>query len=157
LQSIDTAKAGLAAVKQKLADLQAGPSASDITAAQNSLASAQASLTSANAKYTALLNPSPDQTLPMLANVESARANLASAQRDLSSATIVAPFDGQISQLNGAVGTQVNSNTVVFILLNPKLIRIDANVDQADINSLKVGQASNITFDAIPSRSYAGT
>src|SRR5439155_25291739 len=60
-------------------------------------------------------------------------------------------------QLTGSVGTQVNSNTVVFILLNPKLIRIDANVDQADISNLKVNQASTVTFDALPGRSYPAT
>jgi HlyD family secretion protein len=156
-QAVDNAQAGLATAQQKLSDTQAGAKPGDINAARNSVASAQAGLVSAQAKFNALMAPSPDVTLPLLASVETARDNLATAQQNLNNATIIAPFDGQISQLNGNIGTQVTSSTVVFILLNPKLVRIDANVDQADINNLKVGQVANVTFDALTGRSYVAS
>ena len=156
-QAVDNAQAGLATAQQKLSDTLAGAKPGDINAARNSVVSAQAGLVSAQAKFNAILAPSPDVTLPLLASVETARDNLATAQQNLNNATIIAPFDGQISQLNGNIGTQVTSSTVVFILLNPKLVRIDANVDQADINNLKVGQVANVTFDALTGRSYAAS
>jgi len=156
-QAVQNAQAGLATAQQKLSDTQAGAKPGDIDAARNSLASAQAGFVTDQAKFNALLRPTPDLTLPLLASVETTRDNLATAQQNLNNATIIAPFDGQISQLNGNVGTQVTSSTVVFILLNPKLVRIDANVDQADINNLKVGQVANVTFDALSGRSYVAT
>jgi RND family efflux transporter MFP subunit len=114
-------------------------------------------LETAQARYDQLLKPKPDAVLPLQAAVDSAAAQMETAKKLLAAATIMAPFDGQISQLNGDVGTQIASNTVVFILLNPRTLRIDANVDQAYVSDLRAAQTANVTFDALQGRAYQAT
>ena len=155
--SVQTAQSSVTVAQQKYNDLLLPPTASQMDAVRASLDAARASQTSAEARYNALLRPTPDVVLPLQANVDSAAAALATAQKNVKAGTIVAPFDGLISQVTGDVGTQVQSNTPVFILLNPKLVRIDANVDQAYVNDLRAGQIASVTFDAIPGRTYQST
>jgi multidrug efflux pump subunit AcrA (membrane-fusion protein) len=157
-RNVQNAQLGLQVAQQTLADTQAGAKQSDLDAAQRAIDAAQSSLDTAQAKYDALFQPAkPETVLPLQASVDQAKAQLSSAQQNLAAATIVAPFDGQISSLSGEVGSQVSANTAVFILLNPRLIRVDANVDQSDISNLKVGQNATITFDALTGRAYQGT
>lgn len=158
LQSaVDTAGASLSTAQQKNLDTLAPPKQSDIDAAKDSLDASKKSLEAAQARYDQLLNPKPDTVLPLQASVDSAAAQVETAKKLLAAATITAPFDGQISQLNGDVGTQIASNTVVFILLNPRTLRLDANVDQSYVSDLKPGESGTVTFDALPGRSYDAT
>ncbi len=157
-RAIDNARLGLQTAQQKLTDTLAGPTQADLDAAQRSLESANASLAAAQSRYDDIFKaPGPEVLLPLQAQVAQSVANVETAKKNLAAATIIAPFDGQISQITGDIGTQVSAATAVFILLNPNLIRIDANVDQADIGNLKVGQTATITFDALAGRSYNAT
>ncbi len=154
-RSLQSAQLGLQVAQQKVIDTQAGAKPSELEAAQRSIDSAQAGLDSATAKYNALFEaPKPETILPLQASVDQAKAQVETSKQNVAAATIVAPFDGKISSLSGEVGSQVGAATAVFILLNPKLIRIDANVDQADISNLKVGQTATATFDALTGRTY---
>jgi HlyD family secretion protein len=156
-RSLAIAQLGLQNAQTKLNETLAGPKPADIEGARLSLESAKASLATAQARYDALFKPpEPETLLPLQASVEQARANLETAKKNLQDATIVAPFAGQISQINGEVGSQVGATTAVFILLNPRLIRIDAQIDQADISKLSLGQTVTATFDALTGRSYSG-
>jgi RND family efflux transporter MFP subunit len=91
------------------------------------------------------------------ATVDQASAQVSTAEKNLQNATIVAPFDGSISQVTGDVGSLVTANTTVFILLNQNLLRIDASVDQADLSNLRQGQVGTVTFDALPGRTFQAT
>jgi multidrug resistance efflux pump len=151
--AVNTAQLSIQTANQKSLAL-INPLASDVNAAQDSLDSAKASLVSAKARRDQLSKPTPDQILPLQATVDQAQAQVSTAEKNLDAATISAPFDGVVSQLNGDVGTLVTASTVVFILLNPNGVRIDANVDQVDINNLKLRQTANVTFDALQGRAY---
>jgi HlyD family secretion protein len=161
--SVTQAQAGVLTAQTNIQAAQAKydalmhPLQSDIDAAQASLNSAQASLTSAQARQDALFKPTPDQVLPLQATVDQAQAQVSTAQKNFENATIVAPFDGQISQVTGDVGTLVTASTSVFILLNQTRLRIDASVDQADVSGLRTGLVANITFDALPGRTFQAT
>jgi membrane fusion protein, macrolide-specific efflux system len=157
-RGIQNAQIGLATAQQKYADVAAGPKQTDIDAARRSLESATAGYATARARYDALFEPAkPDVLLPLQATVAQAQAMVETARKNLNDATITAPFDGQIAQLTGEVGSQVSATTAVFVLLNPQLIRIDANADQADVSNLKVGQSASVTFDALQGRAYQAT
>ncbi|HLF78651.1 MAG TPA: efflux RND transporter periplasmic adaptor subunit, partial [Dehalococcoidia bacterium] len=155
--ALQTSQAGLQTAQQKYQDTVAPPKQADIDASQSSLEAAKKSLETAQARYEQLLKPKPDAVLPLQAAVDQASAQMETAKKLLGAATITAPFDGQISQVNGEVGTQIASNTVVFILLNPRTLRIDANVDQAYVSDLRSTQTANVTFDALQGRSYQAT
>jgi HlyD family secretion protein len=157
-RGIQNAQIGLTNAQQKYQEVLAGPKQAEIDNAQRALDSARASYASAQARLDALfIPPKPDVTLPLQAAVAQAQAEVEAARKNLNDATISAPFDGQIASITGEVGTQVSATTAVFVLLNPRLIRIDANADQADVSNLKVGQTANVTFDALQGRSYAAT
>lgn len=155
--ALQTAQVSIQTAQAKYQDTVAPPTQQEIDAAQASLESAKKSLESAQAKYDQLLNPKADTVLPLQAAVDQAAASVETAKKLLAAATITAPFDGQISQLNGDVGTQVTSSTVVFILLNPKTLRLDANIDQAYISNVRSGQTATVTFDALTGNSYQAT
>jgi HlyD family secretion protein len=157
-RAIQNAQIGLATAEQKLAETRAGATQFEIDAARRGLDSAQAALLAAQARYDELFKPpAQDVILPLRAAVDQAAADVEEAKANLAAATIVAPFEGRISQVTGEVGTQVTATTPVFILLNPNLVRIDAQVDQADVSKLRAGQTAVVTFDALTGQAYQAT
>ncbi|HWO72375.1 MAG TPA: HlyD family efflux transporter periplasmic adaptor subunit, partial [Dehalococcoidia bacterium] len=156
-RAIQSAQLGLQTALQKQQETLAGATPIEIQAAENSLSAAQASLTAAQQRYEELLHPAPDAVLPLQASVAQAAEAVDAAQANLDKATIVAPFDGVIAAINGTVGgqatggatTTAQASAAVVSLLNPRQIRIDANVDQADVSKLRTGQPASITFDAL--------
>jgi HlyD family secretion protein len=141
------------AVRQAEANLQSALSPSttyDIESQRLSVVSAQASLSKAQ-------NPNtPADVLAAQASVEQARAGLASAQNDISSAVISAPFDGVVSAVAVNAG-ETAGNTSTITLVNPNRIRVNVQVDEADIAQIQVAQSANLTFDALSGRRFTGT
>jgi multidrug efflux pump subunit AcrA (membrane-fusion protein) len=165
-RSLQSAQLGLQVAMQKQQDALAGATATDLANAQNTLTSAQASLIVAQQKQNDLLNPKPETVLPLQSSVDSASDTAETAKKNLEKATITAPFDATISAVNGTVGGQASAGSTtsttsaassVITLLNPKLIRIDASVDQTDVTKLKPGQTATVTFDALSGNTYRAT
>lgn len=79
-----------------------------------------------------------------------AQAALEDAQKQLEEATITAPFDGIIAEVNAEVGDLVSPNKPVIILVDPSELEINAIVDELDVFKVKPGQKARIIFDALP-------
>jgi HlyD family secretion protein len=99
------------------------------------------------------------------ANVAMAEANLAIAeaelkqqQADLVKSKIYAPIDGIVLTRAVNPGQTVASSMqapVLFVLAaNLENMELEAAVDEADIGSVKEGQAARFTVDAFPERSF---
>lgn len=91
--------------------------------------------------------------------VDMAQANLDAARINLEKASIVAPFDGIVTQVNITPGKEVTSMT----LSNPAISMVDTSeilmrgfVDEMDIASVEVGQEATIVLDALPSKEVKG-
>lgn len=89
-------------------------------------------------------------------NLSDAKTNLSDAYEDLASEkenldfyTITAPIDGIITDLNISEGDYVRSESTLLTLVNNDVIEFDIEVDELDINDIKVGQSVNVTIDAI--------
>lgn len=93
--------------------------------------------------------PNPD-------NLAAAQARLQAAQKAVDSRTLTAPFAGTISEVDAAPGDQVAPGTTAFRLDNLKRMFVDVLVSEVDINSVKVNQPVNLTFDAILDKQYNG-
>jgi HlyD family secretion protein len=91
------------------------------------------------------------------ADVASAEARVAAAQATLAQALIIAPFDGTVTQASPSVGDQVNTGTAAFRLDDLSHLLVDVQVSEVDINTVKIGQAATLTFDAILDKEYEGT
>jgi HlyD family secretion protein len=156
-RGLENAQLGLQTANQKLSDAQKPATALEISAAQTTLAGDQSALLTAQEKLSDTLKPGQDVILPLQSAVDQAAGNVATAEDNLKLATITAPFDGTVSVVNGTVGGQATATGNVITLVNPGLIRIDANVDQTDVASLKAGQAATATFDALTGNTYRAT
>lgn len=86
-------------------------------------------------------------------SVQQAQAQLETAQTNLGKATMVAPFDGVVTAVNGQVGQVMESTSSssskpgVTMAANPDVLQVEATIGQADINSVKLGQKAEITLD----------
>ncbi|HEY8401902.1 MAG TPA: efflux RND transporter periplasmic adaptor subunit [Cytophagaceae bacterium] len=96
-----------------------------------------------------------------LANLNSAQSQLDKAKTNLDFATIVAPIDGVILSKSVDVGQTVaasfNTPTLFTIAQDLTQMQIEANVDEADIGQVKVGQNVRFTVDAYPEEKFEGS
>ncbi len=119
---------------------------------EGQLASANASLTQAQANLNALLAGASDSDIKQAEiGVQTAQLALDSAQRQLSNAVLVAPFDGIVATVNIVPG-ELPPGTGAMTMIDTSSYTITVSVDEKDIPQLAVGQAVNVTVQALQSR-----
>ncbi|GAI55826.1 unnamed protein product, partial [marine sediment metagenome] len=92
-------------------------------------------------------------------NLEIAELSLESAELNLEKAVIVAPFDGMVADITVTEGREVSTATLVtpaISLVDTSEIEMSGFIDEIDIAMVKVGQAANITLDALPDEEIEG-
>jgi HlyD family secretion protein len=92
------------------------------------------------------------------ANVTDAQAALSTDEINLSKASIRAPSDGVVLTRNvdpgNAVAASLQAVTLFTVAEDLAQLRLQVYVDEADVGSVKVGQAASFTVSAYPSRKY---
>lgn len=95
------------------------------------------------------------------ADLTLAEANLALARADLDKAVIRSPIDGVVLNRKAEAGQIVGPglNDPVLFVLAEDLSRMEllADVDEADIGQVRVGQDARFTVDAFDNRDFAAT
>ena len=84
----------------------------------------------------------------------SASVNFEKAQNELENATIISPIDGEVARLNYKTGDIiVDSGNVdpVAVIINNDTLFIEVDIEEADINKIKIGQTVYATFEAMDS------
>src|SRR5438034_6353803 len=144
-----------------------------VTQAEGDLASAQAALELAKLNATrteelfAKKTSSKADLDQAVANLHQAEANvkikqgaLDKAKADLDHCTITSPIDGVVISRSVDVGQTVAASLqapVIFQIANDLTkMQIDANVAEADVGVLEVGQDVDFTVDAFPMRTFHG-
>jgi len=144
-----------------------------VTQAEGDLASAQAALELAKVNATrtqdlfARKTSSQADLDQAMANLHQAEANvkikqgaLDKAKADLEHCTITSPIDGVVISRSVDVGQTVAASLqapVIFQIANDLTkMQIDANVAEADVGVLEVGQDVDFTVDAFPMRTFHG-
>jgi HlyD family secretion protein len=144
-----------------------------VTQAEGDLASAQAALELARVNATRIKELFDRKTSSQadldqaMANLHQAEANakikqgaLDKAKADLEHCTITSPIDGIVISRNVDVGQTVAASLqapVIFQIANDLTkMQIDANVAEADVGVLEVGQDVDFTVDAFPMRTFHG-
>jgi RND family efflux transporter MFP subunit len=89
--------------------------------------------------------------------LDTARAALQRAQRQLAEMTLTAPADGVIVRRDGEIGQLMQPGDTIFWMSCCDSLRISAEIDEEDINSVKPGQKVLIRADAFPNRVFEGT
>lgn len=92
------------------------------------------------------------------ANVDSARASLSTDETNLSKASIRSPIDGVVLTRavdpGNAVAASLQAVTLFTVAENLSQMRLQVNVDEADVGRIKVGQPASFTVSAFPSRRF---
>ncbi len=96
-------------------------------------------------------------------NLDAADAQIKQAQETVGYTTIVSPLDGVITRMNAKVGEMVvtgmmnNPGTKILEVGDLSQMLAVAQVDEADVGKLEVGQKARVFIDAYPTQEFKGT
>lgn len=172
---VEAAEAQLDDAKAQLQKLLNGPTDEDIRQAratvdqakanlerlQNStpgdLAQLQAAVQQADATLKDLqAGPKSWDLASAMAAVQQAQAQLDLARFRYDQAELRAPFDGVVQAVNIKVGQNVNAGTSAIEIVDASRMYVDANVSEVDVANVRPGQEVEMTFDALPGRTFSG-
>jgi multidrug efflux pump subunit AcrA (membrane-fusion protein) len=127
-------------------------SGKQVQAAQANVAAAQAQIDIAQAQLDRLqAGATRAQIAAAEASVAQAEAGLQAAQAALNEATLVAPFDGTIAQIDTEAGQVVGPGSPIVSMADLSRWEIDTDdLSEVDVIDVQPGQAATITFDALP-------
>ncbi len=158
---------------QLIAELDKTNLVSELTSAQNNLASAQATLAYEKTNYQryetlfnkGLVSADDFENARLnydkaVAQVEIEKQTVEKARTNLGYATINSPIDGVVLSKEVEEGQTVASSmtTPTLFIIAPDLtdMRVIADVDEADIGGVKEGQRVSFTVDAFPDDTFDG-
>ncbi|MDR3218485.1 MAG: efflux RND transporter periplasmic adaptor subunit [Dysgonamonadaceae bacterium] len=158
---------------QLLAEIDKSTLSENLTQAKAGLSSSESELKYAQQNYDrakqlydvkAATEASYEEAVNRLAQAETslakAKANLHQAQVNLSYAEIYSPIDGVILDRSVEQGQTVaasfNTPTLFTIANDLKRMQVEADVDEADIGRVRVGQKVNFTVDAYSDDTFEG-
>ena len=125
----------------------------DLDAAQQKVAVAKAQAQSALAQ----LGGNADQPVDQNPLYLQARAKVDEAQRQLDDATIRAPFDGIVTNVNSLqVGSYLQAAQQAFSLVSSDHLWITANPKETELTGIEPGQPVTISVDTYPDARWEG-
>jgi HlyD family secretion protein len=95
-------------------------------------------------------------------NLEAAGAGVTQAKEALSYTTITSPIDGVITRINAEVGevvmfgTMNNPGTVILEVADLSTMLLVAQVDEADVGKLALGQKAKVFVQTFPDEEFEG-
>jgi len=93
-------------------------------------------------------------------NVDLAQKSRIQASKDLEEATIIAPFDGTVANIDVKEGEFLSpaayTGTTIVELVDPRHMELTARVDELDVVKVKTGQKVMISVDAMPGTKLEG-
>jgi RND family efflux transporter MFP subunit len=96
----------------------------------------------------AIAGAAKEDILAAEANILADKAEIASIKHSIALASIRAPFDGVVSKQDAKIGQVVSINDALVSLIGENKFEIEANVPEADIAKLSVGNRAKVTLDA---------
>jgi len=149
----DAAERNLQAVQRLQQSGAASPA--EVEAARNRLQKAEADLQLVQFKLTGRFsNP---EIAKVQAAADEARTAYAASQETLKNSHITAPFAGVVYQLKVKGGSFVASGDLLLQMANLNDVQVRAFVDEPDIGKLAKDERVDVTWDAIPGRTWQGT
>jgi HlyD family secretion protein len=147
---LQDALSAIQTAQDQLDDLRAQPTGADLAEAEAQVASAQAQLDE-------LANGAGDaERRAAEISVEQAQLDLEEAQANLAQAQLPAPIAGTVLSVDVEVGAQVTAGTSAVTLADLNGLELTVNVAEVDIGDIQVGQAAEITVDALPDEVFSG-
>ncbi len=121
------------------------------------LYSAAAQLAQAKAQLEELENYPTEEDLAIAkAQVRQAEIALEQARLNLENATLKAPFDGIVADISIVKGGTAGPSIPALTLVDMSSLEIETQLVEVDVDRVKEGQEVEISFDALPDRTYRG-
>ncbi len=129
-----------------------GPAPEDwLVEAENDLALKKAELEKAQLAYDRLKDGPDASQLPLL------EARLNAAKAGVAAFSVIAPFDGVVTELNAKTGSSINAGEIAVTIANiSKWTVITTDVTEIAVVNLKEGQPVTVKLDAIPDAELNG-
>lgn len=124
-----------------------------IAAAQAKLDASNNALALALAQYNSTSAPARSQDVSVAqAQVSQAQATLDGINQQIKDSLLAAPLDGVVNQVNYEIGEQfgIGGKSMVSILVNNSF-NVEVDISESNISKIKVGNLTDVTFDAFPS------
>jgi HlyD family secretion protein len=134
---------------------QGAASPGEVRQAEDNLRARQADLTLLEQKKKERY--SPPEAARIQAQASEAQAAYDAAEDALRKSNVRAPFDGIVYSLPVKQGTFVQDGDLLLQEADLSHVLVRAFVDEPDIGRLQRGQHVEVTWDALPSRTWSGT
>jgi HlyD family secretion protein len=114
------------------------------------------------AQADAQLNQAKAQTASARGHLDQQFAQLRFNEDALSKTVTIAPFDGVVTNLpvregeTVVVGIQNAEGSTLMTIADMSVVTAEVKVDETDIVNVKIGQAADVTVDAIPGQVFKG-
>ncbi len=152
------AEKALASAQAQLDELLAGADADEIRAAQANVWAAVAQRDAVQAQLDLLLAGATDEQIADAeAQVAQARVAVELAELSLEHATLYAPFEAQVAEVNVEAGEVASGALPAVVLLDTSSFHITVSVDEIDVGRLMEGQIAEVSLDALPDAVITGT
>ncbi len=149
-EQLAATQAAYDAAQKKLMEAQAS-AGDNLRALQTNVQVAQARLEAAQAQ----LNLTKAGSTPE--QIEAAKARVAQAQAALDEATLVAPFDGMVAELNANVGEVASPGVRIISLADLSQWQVETDdLSEVDIVGVQPGAEASVKVDALPGVSLKG-
>ncbi len=148
---VNAANEAVNAARSALTEATKG-SSQQVQVAQANVAAAQAQIDIAQAQLERLkAGATSAQVAAAQASMVQAEAGVQAAQATLNEATLIAPFDGTIAQINTETGQVVAPGSPIVSMADLSQWEIDTDdLSEVDVINVQPGQMVSITFDALP-------
>jgi cobalt-zinc-cadmium efflux system membrane fusion protein len=70
--------------------------------------------------------------------------------------TLYAPIPGKIIQNNAVLGGMVDESSEILVILDPRMLCIDADIYEKDISKVRIGQEVEVRVPAYPDQVFQG-
>jgi HlyD family secretion protein len=133
------------------------PTALEIQLARTAIDKAQQTVNDDQEYYNVLTgSPMPENaSSDALVTLQQAELDLQNAKTVLDGTKITAPIDGTILSIDTSVGDTANTSTVVT-MADLSQLELDFYLDPTDWSLVAVGDKTEITFDALPDKTFTG-
>jgi len=155
--AVGAAQASLEAKQQGATDFDVKDTQYKVQKAQNDLETAMAKLDLKRTNLGLNRTASDFDVQSAQKEVEKQELELQRLQSNLDDARIIAPFDGKITKVNGKPGDNVTAFNPVISISSPAQMLVQAQINEADMPKLAVGEKTLITLDAFPGQVLNGT
>ncbi len=95
-----------------------------------------------------LAGSDPESVNAQKALLDQARASQALIEAQINKTTLHAPMNGIITRQDAKVGQVVAANSILVGIISAGKLQVEANVPEADVAKLQIGDETNVTLDA---------